>query len=58
MIKHIVMWKLQDHAEGNNKRANALLMKEKLDAMTNLVPGMLKLEVGRDPPAWSRAALS
>ena len=48
MIKHIVMWKLKDHAEGNDKRANALLMKEKLDAIANLVPGVLKLEVGID----------
>ena len=48
MIKHIVMWKLKDQAEGNDKQANALLMKEKLDAIVNLVPGMLKLEVGID----------
>jgi quinol monooxygenase YgiN len=48
MIKHIVMWKLKEHAEGNDKKANALIMKEKLEAMKNLVPGMLKLEVGID----------
>ncbi len=48
MIKHIVMWKLKDEAEGNDKATNAKLMKEKLDAIANLVPGMLKLEVGFD----------
>ena len=48
MIKHIVMWKLKDHAEGNDKQTNAALVKEKLDALANLVPGMLKLEVGID----------
>ncbi len=48
MIKHIVMWKLKDQAEGNSKQRNAVLVKEKLDALTNLVPGMLALEVGID----------
>jgi quinol monooxygenase YgiN len=46
MLKHIVMWKLKEHAEGNDKQENAKLVKEKLEAMNNLVPGMLKLEVG------------
>ena len=48
MIKHIVMWKLKEHAEANDKAGNAILVKEKLEAMMNLVPGMLKLEVGID----------
>lgn len=48
MIKHIVVWKLKDHAEGNDKQTNAALVKEKLEALANLVPGMLKLEVGID----------
>jgi len=48
MIKHIVMWKLKDHAEGNDKQTNAALVKKKLDALANLVPGILKLEVGID----------
>ena len=45
MIKHIVMWKLKDFAEGAGKAANAQKMKEKLDACANLVPGTLKFEV-------------
>ena len=48
MIKHIVMWKLKDHAEDNDKQGNAALVKEKLEAMVGLVPGMLNLEVGID----------
>jgi quinol monooxygenase YgiN len=48
MIKHIVMWKLKDYAENNNKQANAVLVKKKLEAINKLVPGMLKLEVGID----------
>lgn len=45
MIKHIVMWKLKDFAEGADKATNANKMKEKLDACANLVPGTLKFEV-------------
>ena len=45
MIKHIVMWKLKDFAEGAGKDANAKKMKEKLDACASLVPGTLKFEV-------------
>jgi len=45
MIKHIVMWKLKDFAEGADKAGNAKKMKEKLDACANLVPGTLKFEV-------------
>ena len=48
MIKHIVMWKLKTEAEGNDKETNGKLMKQKLEAIANLVPGMLKLEVGFD----------
>jgi hypothetical protein len=44
MIKHIVMWKLKDHAEGADRAANAQKMKELLDACQGIVPGMLKLE--------------
>jgi hypothetical protein len=44
MIKHIVMWKLKDHAEGADKAANAQKLKALLESCDNLVPGMLKLE--------------
>lgn len=44
MIKHIVFWKLKDHAEGNERAVNALKMKQLLDSCANLVPGMLTFE--------------
>lgn len=44
MIKHIVMWKLKDHAEGADRAANAARMKALLDGCAGLVPGLLKLE--------------
>ncbi|HZX29196.1 MAG TPA: Dabb family protein [Telluria sp.] len=45
MLKHIVMWKLKESAEGADKATNARLMKEKLDACAGIVPGILKFEV-------------
>jgi len=50
MIKHIVMWKLKEHAEGADRAANARKMKELLDACAGIVPGILKLEVGLAEP--------
>ena len=44
MIKHIVMWKLREHAEGADRATNAATMKTMLDACATLVPGILKLE--------------
>jgi quinol monooxygenase YgiN len=44
MIKHIVMWKLKEHAEGADRATNAARMKTMLDACAALVPGILKLE--------------
>ena len=45
MIKHIVMWQLKDHVEGADKATNALKMKALLDACSDIVHGILKLEV-------------
>jgi quinol monooxygenase YgiN len=45
MIKHIVMWKLKDHAEGFDRAANAAKMKTLLEGCANIVPGIIKFEV-------------
>jgi len=45
MLKHIVMWKLKDQAEGADRAANALEMKRRLDECATIVPGILKFEV-------------
>ena len=50
MIKHIVMWKLKEQAEGADRATNARKMKELLEACAGIVPGMLKLEVGLAQP--------
>lgn len=56
MIKHIVMWRLQDHALGNDKATNARLIKEKLEALRGRIPGMLDIEVGIDFSASAQSA--
>ena len=50
MIKHIVMWKLKEQAEGADKASNARKMKTLLDACAGIVPGILKLEVALAQP--------
>ena len=48
MIKHIVFWRLNESAYGNDKLTNARILKEKLIAMKDKVDGLLKVEVGFD----------
>ena len=45
MIKHIVLWRLNESAHGNNKQTNAQILKEKLLAMQGKVDGLQKVEV-------------
>lgn len=46
MLKHIVMWKLLDHAEGSSKTENALIMKGMLEALKDMIPEIETMEVG------------
>lgn len=48
MIKHIVFWRLNESAYGNDKQTNAQILKEKLLAMKSKVAGLIKIEVGFD----------
>jgi hypothetical protein len=48
MIKHIVFWRLNESAYGNDKQTNAIILKEKLLAMKSKVHGLEKIEVGFD----------
>jgi len=56
MIKHIVMWKLKDEAHGNPRAVNISLIREKLEALVGVVPGLLKVEVGTDFSATNVSA--
>ena len=48
MIKHIVLWRLHDEADGHTKADNAARIKEGLEALAGCVPGLLGIEVGVD----------
>lgn len=46
MVKHIVMWKLKDFAEGANKAKNARKLKQKLEALQTVIDELRFAEAG------------
>lgn len=46
MVKHIVMWKLKDFAEGAGKAENAAKLKSKLQSLRDVIPELKVAEVG------------
>ena len=46
MIKHIVMWKLKEHAEGCNKLANAQKLKSWLETLPEKITEIKFAEAG------------
>ncbi len=48
MVKHIVIWSLKENANNKSKQENALMIKQKLEALQGVIPGLIKIEVGKD----------
>ncbi len=46
MLTHVVLWKLHDTAEGRTKSENAILLKEKLENLVEIIPQIVELRVG------------
>lgn len=46
MLKHVVMWKFIDGAQGCSATEHALWMKDHLEALPALIPEIRQLEVG------------
>ncbi len=46
MIKHVVMWKLKEVAEGKTKNENAEVMKKLLEDLPNKIEELISAEVG------------
>jgi len=46
MIKHLVLWKLKENAEGKTRQENALDLKAALEGLKGKVPEIQALEVG------------
>jgi hypothetical protein len=62
MVKHVVLWRLADHAAGNTKAVNLRLMKNEIEGLMGVVPGLMHIEVGFDfngsEQAWDIALYS
>lgn len=48
MVKHIVMWKLKETAEGASKAENLKTAQAQLEALITKIPELKSLEVGID----------
>jgi hypothetical protein len=46
MVKHLVFWRLKDHAAGTTKAVNLRRMKNEIESLFGLVPGLTHIEVG------------
>ena len=46
MIRHIVMWKFSDMANGKTREENIKIIKEDLEALFGVIPQIRSLEVG------------
>jgi hypothetical protein len=56
MVKHIVMFRLLDFAEGNTKETNANIIKEKLGKLPSLIKEITGFEIGINYFQSERAA--
>lgn len=56
MIKHIVMWKMKEFADGRDKNSNIKILKDLLENLPSKITGIDSLEVGvnitSDPSAY------
>lgn len=48
MIKHIVLWKFLDQAEGHTKEENMDIVRDKLKALLPVIPSIRSFEIGKD----------
>lgn len=48
MIKHVVMWKFKDEAEGRTRMENMEMIRERLLALPPVIPTIKKMEIGFD----------
>ena len=62
MIKHVVMWKLLENAEGVNREENARRIKESLEGLNGKIKEIRRLVVGinsgKDQSAWDVVLIS
>jgi hypothetical protein len=52
MLRHVVMWKLKESAEGASREENAQKLKAKLETCRSIVKGQGYFEVGTAQPGF------
>lgn len=48
MIRHVVMWKLKEEAQGKTKAENMKWIREHLYALVPMIPEIKRMEIGFD----------
>ncbi|MGN0047503.1 MAG: Dabb family protein [Bacteroides sp.] len=59
MLKHVVMWRFREQAEGKSRQEHAQWMKKHLERLIGVVPEIRSLEVGvnRNPGSMAYDAV-
>ncbi len=57
MIRHVIMWELKDELSPEEKQAAALAVKEGLEGLKGIVPGLLEVSVQAAPMDTSNVDL-
>jgi hypothetical protein len=52
VLRHIVMWKLKEHAEGASRAENIVKLKARLETCRSIVAGQGHFEVGVAQPGY------
>ena len=48
MLKHIVVWKFKDEAEGKSRAENCALVRQRLLSLVGVIPEVKRMEIGID----------
>ena len=48
MIRHVVMWKLKENAEGKTKQENMEIIRDALFSLVSKIPQIKRMEIGFD----------
>ena len=48
ILKHVVMWRFKDEAEGRTREENMRYCAERLRGLVGVAPTLMKLEIGED----------
>lgn len=55
MVRHVILWKLKELSSEEEKRTVVENIKENLEALVGVVPGLISLDINIEPLASSNA---